>query len=110
MSGAGVLRLFRYSEGTLKQSSFAKMERVSVRSHAWLTADRLLAGTNSGRLLLFESGSLRREISVAAPTEGTEPWQPDRWVREGRASAGSLRIQICNLLQIYFKFVALSSD
>lgn len=79
MSGSGVFKLFRYAEGALKQSSFAKVERVSFLSHAWLTADRIIAGTDSGRLLVFESGSLRKEISVAAKDEH---WEPDRLENE----------------------------
>lgn len=75
VSGFGVFKLFRYAEGTLKQSSFAKVEQLNFLSHAWLTADRMVAGTDSGRLLVFESGSLRKEISVAAKEE---QWQPNR--------------------------------
>lgn len=69
VSGDGVFKLFRYSEGALKQSSFAKVESVNFLCHAWLTADRVIAGTDTGRLLVFESGSVRREISVAPKAE-----------------------------------------
>lgn len=75
MSGFGVFKLFRYAEGILKQSSFAKVEQLNFLSHAWLTSDRMVAGTDSGRLLVFECGSLRKEISVAAKDE---QWQRDR--------------------------------
>uniref|UniRef100_A0A8C6TUU5 Cilia and flagella associated protein 57 n=1 Tax=Neogobius melanostomus TaxID=47308 RepID=A0A8C6TUU5_9GOBI len=65
VSGSGVLRLFRYTEGSLKQTSYPKVESVNFLCHAWLTHDRVVAGTDSGRLLLFESGELRREINVS---------------------------------------------
>ncbi|XP_068598729.1 cilia- and flagella-associated protein 57 [Brachionichthys hirsutus] len=65
-SGAGVFKLFRYSEGALKQSCFPKVASFNFLCHAWLTEERVIAGTDGGRLLVFESGNLRREIDVAA--------------------------------------------
>lgn len=64
-SGTGVFKLFRYTEGALKQSSFPKVESINFLCHTWMTAERVIAGTDTGRLLVFESGNLRREISVA---------------------------------------------
>ncbi|XP_072308119.1 cilia- and flagella-associated protein 57 [Eucyclogobius newberryi] len=64
VSGSGVLKLFRYAEGSLKQTSFPKVESVNFLCHTWLTQDRVVAGTDSGRLLIFESGELRREINL----------------------------------------------
>ncbi|CAM9343696.1 unnamed protein product [Lampetra planeri] len=66
-SGSGLFKLFRYSEGTLKQSSSPKVELIDILCHAWTTEGQVIGGTDTGRLLLFESGALRREIS--APTE-----------------------------------------
>jgi hypothetical protein len=33
-------------------------------SHAWLSDEKIVAGTDTGRLLLFESGELRNELHV----------------------------------------------
>ncbi|CAJ1051853.1 cilia- and flagella-associated protein 57 isoform X1 [Xyrichtys novacula] len=66
VSGTGVFKLFRYSEGALKQSSFPKVESINFLCHAWMTAEHVMAGTDTGRLLMFESGDLRREINLAS--------------------------------------------
>uniref|UniRef100_UPI0037E7E14E cilia- and flagella-associated protein 57 isoform X2 n=1 Tax=Semicossyphus pulcher TaxID=241346 RepID=UPI0037E7E14E len=66
VSGTGVFKLFRYSEGALKQSSFPKVESINFLCHTWMSAERVIAGTDTGRLLVFESGELRREINMAS--------------------------------------------
>ncbi|XP_056221340.1 cilia- and flagella-associated protein 57 [Seriola aureovittata] len=66
VSGTGVFKLFRYSEGSLKQSSFPKVEAINFLCHNWMSAERVIAGTDTGRLLVFESGDLRREIKTAS--------------------------------------------
>lgn len=65
VSGAGVFKLFRYIEGCLKQSSFSKVESINFLSHAWISAERVVAGTDTGRLLVFEGGDLRRELVMS---------------------------------------------
>ncbi|KAK1901361.1 Cilia- and flagella-associated protein 57 [Dissostichus eleginoides] len=65
VSGGGVMKLFRYSEGALKQSSSPKVESIFFLCHSWVTEERVIAGTDSGRLLVFESGDLRREINTS---------------------------------------------
>uniref|UniRef100_A0A673AT46 Cilia and flagella associated protein 57 n=1 Tax=Sphaeramia orbicularis TaxID=375764 RepID=A0A673AT46_9TELE len=70
VSGSGVFKPFRYAEGTLRQSSFPKVESVNFLCHTWVTEERVIAGTDTGRLLVFESGDLRREISLSNPVEG----------------------------------------
>uniref|UniRef100_A0A3P8WGP1 Cilia and flagella associated protein 57 n=1 Tax=Cynoglossus semilaevis TaxID=244447 RepID=A0A3P8WGP1_CYNSE len=65
VSGAGMFKLFHYAEGTLKQSSFPKVETINFLCHTWMTAERLIAGTDTGRLLVFECGELRREIKTS---------------------------------------------
>ncbi|XP_026024825.1 cilia- and flagella-associated protein 57 isoform X3 [Astatotilapia calliptera] len=64
VSGTGVFKLFRYSEGALKPSSVAKVESINFLCHTWVSEHRVIAGTDTGRLLVFESGDLRREISM----------------------------------------------
>lgn len=66
VSGAGVFKLFRYSEGVLKQTNFAKMESVNFLCHAWTSEDRVITGTDKGRLLVSESGDLRKEIRMTS--------------------------------------------
>ncbi|XP_070976350.1 cilia- and flagella-associated protein 57 [Oncorhynchus clarkii lewisi] len=64
VSGNGVFKLFRYAEGALKQSNFLKLESQNFLSHTWMSEERVIAGTETGRLLVFESGDLRWEMSV----------------------------------------------
>ncbi|XP_028262443.1 cilia- and flagella-associated protein 57 [Parambassis ranga] len=66
VSGTGVFKLYRYLEGALKQNTFAKVESINFLCHAWMSEERLIAGTDTGRLLVFESGDLRREIDMSA--------------------------------------------
>lgn len=76
--GNGIFKLFRYSEGNLKQFAFQKMEPQNFLCHTWVSDERIIAGTDMGKLLLFESGELKNEfhvggssISAAAPTRWT---------------------------------------
>ncbi|CAB4004810.1 cilia- and flagella-associated 57-like, partial [Paramuricea clavata] len=62
--GQGIFKLFRYSEGNLKQFAFQKLDPQNFLSHAWLSDEKIVAGTDTGRLLLFESGELRNELHV----------------------------------------------
>lgn len=75
VSGTGVFKLFRYAEGFLKQSSVSKVESIKFLSHCWISSERVVAGTDTGRLLVFESGELRRELVPSAPAQ---PGRPDR--------------------------------
>lgn len=70
VSGAGVFKLFRYTDGCLKQSSLAKVDSITFLSHAWMAAERVVAGTDAGRLLVFENGDLRRELLTSASKPG----------------------------------------
>ncbi|XP_043347269.1 cilia- and flagella-associated protein 57 isoform X2 [Dermochelys coriacea] len=64
ITGNGIFKLFRYTEGTLKQTNFQRGEPQNYLSHAWLTEDRVMVGTDTGKLFLFESGDLRWETSI----------------------------------------------
>ena len=73
--GNGIFKLFRYTEGNLKQFAFQKMEPQNILCHAWVSDERIIAGIDSGKLLLFDSGELKNEFhvggsvaNVAAPT------------------------------------------
>uniref|UniRef100_A0A3B5QF64 Cilia and flagella associated protein 57 n=1 Tax=Xiphophorus maculatus TaxID=8083 RepID=A0A3B5QF64_XIPMA len=65
VSGNGIFKLFRYSEGNLKQNSIAKVESINILCHTWLSEDRVIAGTDTGRLLVSQSGDVRREIKMS---------------------------------------------
>lgn len=77
VSGNGVFKLFHYAEGALKQSTFQKLETHNLLSHAWVSVDRVIAGTEAGRLMVFESGDLRWEMCVSTKT--TMSQDPERW-------------------------------
>uniref|UniRef100_A0A8D0L5H4 Cilia- and flagella-associated protein 57 n=1 Tax=Sphenodon punctatus TaxID=8508 RepID=A0A8D0L5H4_SPHPU len=64
ITGNGILKLFRYTEGTLKQTNFLRGELQNYLSHAWLSEDKVIAGTDMGKLYLFESGDQRWEMSI----------------------------------------------
>jgi len=65
--GKGILKIFRYTEGNLKQQ-FApqKSEPQNYLCHAWVSDERVIVGTESGKLLLFESGELKQEFNLAS--------------------------------------------
>lgn len=42
-----------------RQFGFSKADQINVTCVAWLTQDRVLAGTVDGRLLSFENGELK---------------------------------------------------
>lgn len=69
VSGNGVFKMFRYSGGVLRQSRIAKVESVNLLCHTWLSEDRVVAGTDSGRLLVSDSGELRREMKMSSKAD-----------------------------------------
>ncbi|XP_061578787.1 cilia- and flagella-associated protein 57 [Cololabis saira] len=76
LSGTGVFKLFRYAEGALKRSSSAKVESLNLLCHAWMSDSRVVAGTDTGRLLVFESGELRKELKMTSTAVlGHTDWQ-----------------------------------
>ncbi|XP_059110839.1 LOW QUALITY PROTEIN: cilia- and flagella-associated protein 57 [Peromyscus eremicus] len=70
VTGNGLFKLLRFAEGTLKQTNFQRGESPNYLAHAWVSDDRIIAGTDTGRLCLFESGDQRWEtnIMVKEPT------------------------------------------
>lgn len=80
VSGTGVFKVFRYTEGVLKQISLSNIESINLLCHAWLTADSVIAGTDTGRLLVFESGDLRREISMASQVQSNRSEVETLWL------------------------------
>lgn len=64
--GNGIFRNFRYSEGNLKAFNFQKMEPQNFLCHAWVSEERVVVGTDTGKLLLFENGEIKNEFNIGA--------------------------------------------
>ncbi|XP_043860476.1 cilia- and flagella-associated protein 57 isoform X1 [Dromiciops gliroides] len=64
VTGNGIFKLFRYAEGALKQTNFQRGEPQNYLAHAWISEDRIIVGTDMGKLFLFESGDQRWETSI----------------------------------------------
>ncbi|KAG9354407.1 hypothetical protein JZ751_001116, partial [Albula glossodonta] len=74
VSGSGVFKLIRYADGTLKQFNSLKYEANNYLSHEWMSEKRVIAGTENGRLLVFESAELHWEMHIInrTSTQDTE--------------------------------------
>jgi len=64
--GEKLFKLFRYSEGSLKQFAFMKADPLTYLCQAWISEDHLVLGSDSGRVQLFEVGELKNEFVVTA--------------------------------------------
>lgn len=64
MVGDGVLKLLRFADGNLKQTNFQKLELQNFLTHAWMSEDRIIVGTDLGKLYLFELAELRWEYKI----------------------------------------------
>ncbi|XP_011972224.2 cilia- and flagella-associated protein 57 isoform X2 [Ovis aries] len=74
ITGNGMFKLLRFAEGTLKQTNFQRGEPQNYLAHTWVSDDKIIAGTDTGRLFLFESGDQRWETSIVVkePTSETK--------------------------------------
>lgn len=72
IAGEKLYKLFRYSEGHLKQFAFMKAEPSNYLCLAWLSEDRVILGTDTGKVQLFEVGELKNEFDVTLPTASEE--------------------------------------
>lgn len=63
--GEKTFKLFRYSEGNLKQFAFMKADPLNYLCQAWISEDRLVLGSDNGRVQLFEVGELKNEFRVS---------------------------------------------
>uniref|UniRef100_A0A8D1JCS1 Cilia- and flagella-associated protein 57 n=1 Tax=Sus scrofa TaxID=9823 RepID=A0A8D1JCS1_PIG len=74
VTGNGMFKLLRFAEGTLKQTNFQRGEPPNYLAHTWVSEDKIVVGTDAGRLFLFESGDQRWEtsITVKEPTSETK--------------------------------------
>ena len=64
--GNGIMKNYRYSEGNLKTFNIQKVEPQNYLCHAWVSEERVIVGTDSGRLMLFEAGEMKHEFNIAA--------------------------------------------
>uniref|UniRef100_A0A3B3URR6 Cilia and flagella associated protein 57 n=1 Tax=Poecilia latipinna TaxID=48699 RepID=A0A3B3URR6_9TELE len=105
VSGKGVFKLFRYSEGNLKQNSIAKVESINILCHTWVSEGRVIAGTDTGRLLVSESGDVRREIKMSSePGQG----QTERRIKAGNVTEGVAKCCVTAILSYSKGFVCSS--
>ncbi|XP_077882207.1 cilia- and flagella-associated protein 57 isoform X4 [Ictidomys tridecemlineatus] len=59
-----MFKLLRFAEGTLKQTNFQRGEIQNYLAHAWVAEDKVIVGTDTGKLFLFESGDQRWETNI----------------------------------------------
>ncbi|XP_069843573.1 cilia- and flagella-associated protein 57 isoform X1 [Dipodomys merriami] len=64
VTGNGMFKLLRFTEGTLRQTNFQRGEPQNYLAHAWIAEEKIIVGTDTGKLLLFESGDQRWETSI----------------------------------------------
>ena len=72
MVGNGIFKLFRYSEGNLKQFAFQKLEPQNYLCQTWVSDERVVVGTDNGKLLLFEAGELKNEFNLTMQVRDTD--------------------------------------
>ena len=63
VTGQGILKMFRYTEGNIKQLAFQKVEE-NFLAQTWLPDDGIVCGTESGKVLLFHGNELKTEIPL----------------------------------------------
>ncbi|KFP87078.1 WD repeat-containing protein 65, partial [Apaloderma vittatum] len=64
LTGNGFFKLFKYTEGALKQINLQKGAPQNYLCHAWLSEEEVICGTDTGKLIVFKSGELHWETSV----------------------------------------------
>ena len=74
--GQGTLKVFRFTEGNLKLLHNPKNEQHNYLSHAWVSDERLVAGTEQGIWQLFENGELKFEQNAGATSATRESIDP----------------------------------
>lgn len=67
--GHGLFKMFRYAESTLKQSQSLKQEHFNFTCHCWISDDRILAGTDQGKLFVIQNGEILHEIKIDSRSE-----------------------------------------
>jgi hypothetical protein len=67
--GHGIFKMFRYNDSTLKLSQSLKQEQFNFTCHSWISDDRLLAGTDQGKLFVIQNGEILHEIKIDSKFE-----------------------------------------
>lgn len=75
--GNGIFKNFRYSEGNLKTFNIQKVEPQNYLCHAWVSEERVIVGTDTGRLMLFEAGEMKHEFNIAAQEKEKKPGEEE---------------------------------
>ncbi|OCT84882.1 cilia- and flagella-associated protein 57 [Xenopus laevis] len=86
-TGQGVFKLFHYVEGNMKQTNFQKVEPQNFLCHTWLSEDRVICGTDNGKLSLWESGDLRWEINIGSKSGQTDAEKHSTYSQDFRVSS-----------------------
>jgi len=68
VTGNQIMKLYRYTEGNLKQFGYSKSDPQNCLCHAWVSEERVMVGTETGRLLLFENGEVKMDFVADMPT------------------------------------------
>lgn len=61
--------MFRYAESALKPSQNLKQENFHFTCHCWVSEERLLAGTDQGKLFVIQNGEILHEIKLDGRAE-----------------------------------------
>ncbi|KAM9008065.1 cilia- and flagella-associated protein 57 isoform 2-T2 [Ara ararauna] len=88
-TGNGFFKLFKYSEGTLKQMNLEKGMPQNYLCHTWLSEEEVICGTDTGKLILFETGDLLWETSV-------EYRKPHRELEKDATTTEYERFSVCS--------------
>lgn len=63
--GNQLFRMLACAENAWRQFGFSKADQINIGCAAWLTQDRLLAGTVDGKIMAFENGELKAVYTVS---------------------------------------------
>ena len=58
--------MFRYSENNLKNFGILKVESQNFLCHTWVSDERIILGTDTGKWILVESGEIKMEQNLGA--------------------------------------------
>ena len=67
VTGYKTLRLYKVSPKEKQMQHVETKAKIGSNNlcHEWLSSSHLLVGTETGKLLLFENGALRKQMSTA---------------------------------------------
>ncbi|KAI8916406.1 quinon protein alcohol dehydrogenase-like superfamily [Gorgonomyces haynaldii] len=76
VTGWGIFKLLRYQEGQLKQMPTVKYETKNILSHCWTSDDKLILGTEDGKIIVLEStGEVKWETTFVYKEQRPMPIQ-----------------------------------